>query len=114
MEPAALPAARMTRRPDPGGGGRCAGRQFAGCAAATAVRNRSSRKLRGGTVKMRAQLSKATEGQGPDCLPCVEFVIPCRAASKARQHRRWKPGAAVTILSAGRGPALDRKSTRLN
>jgi hypothetical protein len=46
MEPAALPAARISRRPDEGGAGKCGCRQLAGCAAATAARNRSSRRAR--------------------------------------------------------------------
>jgi hypothetical protein len=46
MEPAALPAARIRRRPDEGGAGKCGCRQLAGCAAATAARNRSSRRAR--------------------------------------------------------------------
>src|SRR5713226_1992029 len=64
MEPAALPAARMISRPEAGGAGRCAGRQLAGCAAATAVRNRPSRKARGDDVTVRSRSvirgSKAT------------------------------------------------------
>src|SRR5262245_52902921 len=54
MEPAALPAARMTKRPE-GGAGKCAGKQLFGWAAATAVRNSPSRKARGDAVKARTR-----------------------------------------------------------
>src|SRR5262245_2628628 len=46
MEPAALPAARMMIRPEAGGAGRCGSRHCDGCAAATAVWDRRSRKER--------------------------------------------------------------------
>ena len=36
----------MSTRPAPAGAGKCAGRQFAGCALATAVRNHDSSKVR--------------------------------------------------------------------
>src|SRR5882757_7820252 len=62
MDPPALPAARITRRPVAGGAGKCAGRQLAGCAAATAVRNRRSSKVRGGAVKSRARMGWVDRG----------------------------------------------------
>src|SRR5580704_2506315 len=40
----------MSRRPEAGGGGRCGRRQLAGCAAATAVRNKDCRKSRAAAV----------------------------------------------------------------
>src|SRR5260370_35197636 len=62
MEPPALPAARMMRRRLAGGAGRCAGSQLAGCAAATAVRNRPSSRARGEAVKMAARAQRDDRG----------------------------------------------------
>src|SRR6476646_3209215 len=58
MEPAALPAASTSSRPE-GGAGKCGGKQPSGCAAATAARNSPSRKTRGDSVKGQASRAAA-------------------------------------------------------
>src|SRR5258705_6715776 len=62
MEPAALPAARMSRRPECGGSGKCGGKQLLGCAAATAALNKPSRNARldPATIKTSCPLDRET------------------------------------------------------
>src|SRR5215469_4871144 len=121
MEPAALPAAKMISRPE-GGAGKCGRKQPSGCAAATAVRNSSSRKARGDSVK--AQASRAAGSlsdisrhprrswfvlmvensgtEGATGINCA--VIRCKAC--------WKARRCVTIVMAARpSPPPPREGT---
>src|SRR5262249_10848217 len=129
MEPAALPAARMTRRRD-GGAGRCAGKQLLGCAAATAVRNSPSRTARGDAVKARTRARwNARQARKSPVVRCAlglpssrkiaERAVACWIILRAIGARkaRWKAPPAITILMAGnpklKAPPLQAKGTAM-
>src|SRR6185436_6557105 len=108
MEPAALPAARISRRPDEGGAGRCGGRQLAGCAAPTAARNRSSSRAREGAVTL---FSRRRCGAGPrqamvlrsrfaSALPLARSTVPC----KGRTWCCFGPRSVALAAHAGKWP----------
>src|SRR4051794_9809036 len=114
MEPAALPAARISRRPDVGGAGRCGCRQLAGCAAPTAARNRSSSRAREDAVTV---FNRKRRGAGrrqamvqqfrfASALPLARSTVRCKGRAWCRagppcdgaRHPRWKVAAPITIL----------------
>src|ERR1700704_206199 len=114
MEPAALPAARISRRPDEGEAGKCGCRQLVGCAAATAERNRSSRSAREDAVTVFSRKRCGTcRGQAifrlagfASALPLLPYAKDgCNGASgrhtMVARHPRWKVDGSITILSMG-------------
>src|SRR5712691_2057206 len=93
MEAPALPAAKITRRPDGGGAGKCACRQLAGCAAATAVRNRPSRKARGDAVKIYARVRRDDRGgQAWFQIACFAFGLSSILATSFNTPRQCELG----------------------
>src|SRR5262245_34335654 len=117
MEPAALPAARMTKRPE-GGAGKCAGKQLFGWAAATAVRNSPSRNARGDALKARTRARpNARDARKSRVVRCAWGLHHRGQSSRTRRGMldhslcdRRTPGASLRAFT----PVFDGLWTRVN
>src|SRR5262249_26105611 len=103
MEAAALPAARMSKRPA-GAAGRCGRKQPSGCAAATAVRNSDSRKARGDAIKIRPRARRDAQPEVRGAVNAWKIAEPvlgrtCICGVVGRTPR-WKACRFVTIVMA--------------
>src|ERR1043166_4528905 len=96
-------------RPDLGGSGRCAGRHVAGCAAATAVLNRLSRKVRGDAVKGLADGYDHTI-QDRDDIAMTLCILRCAFAACALRQAALHNSVRYAGLF---GAALESSMTRL-
>src|SRR5215813_13995967 len=96
MEAAALPAARMSKRPA-GAAGRCGRKQPSGCAATTAVRNSDSRKARGDAIKIRPRARR-------DAQPEVRGAV---GLWSCLQNSRTRRGLSINLSGHRQEPALE-------
>src|SRR5215470_12699307 len=84
----------MMIRPEAGGAGRCAGRHCDGCAAATAVLYRRSRKAREEAVKGRRSLLSVRYG---DC-PRAGGSVTCCKGSRAGHWHALRCAIILTLI----------------